>query len=94
MTLADWLATRAQLSGRQLASAIKLCDEAMADTVAHLRDLSIDKENFKDAFPAAVIRSAISRALENYGGIEQQSREEDPPHTVPSSLRKLPEGKR
>ena len=58
----EWLA-QIGLKGRALESAVKSCEENFVDDLSVLASLEQDKENFVLAFPQAVIRSAISKAL-------------------------------
>ena len=57
-----WLA-QIGLKGRALQSAVKTCEENFVDDLSALRILSDDKEQFKDAFPQAFIRTMILNAL-------------------------------
>ena len=54
-----WLA-QIGLKGRALESAVKSCEDNFVDDMSVLKDLV---EN-RDAFPQAVIRTAITKALE------------------------------
>ena len=69
----EWLA-QIGLKGRALEIAVKSCEENLVDGLSVLASLEQDKENFKEAFPQAVIRSAISKALasEEHKGEESQ----------------------
>ena len=58
----EWLA-QIGLKGRALEIAVKSCEENLVDDLSVLASLEQDEKNFKEAFPQAVIRSAISKAL-------------------------------
>ena len=51
------------LKGRALESAVKSCEDNFIDDLSLLASLEQDDKNFKEAFPQAIIRSAISKAL-------------------------------
>ena len=88
MKLAEWLEHRAGLKGKRLEGAVKMCEDNWLETVGELRELADEsnKEQFKEAFPQAMLRTAILKALkagtDNHddekasGQVEVQAKEE------------------
>ena len=104
MKLEDWLEKRAGLTGKKLDAARHACDTALAETVTDLRRLVSDEKNFILAFPAAVVRSEISRALDNDADhaeenekrteTEQRTKEAESVDLATTAQHQLPNGKR
>ena len=63
MALEGWL-KRAGLTGKKLEQAVDGCRNNTVETVADLRELAEDVTEFRQAFPQAMVRKAISKALE------------------------------
>ena len=86
MKLAEWLEHRAGLKGKKLEGAVKMCEDNWLETVGDLRELESNKEQFNLAFPQAMLRTAIQKALKAdtddhvgekaSGQIEVQAKEE------------------
>ena len=65
MKLVDWLKDRAGLTGKKLQGAFKLCADNWIETVSDLRELADEdnKEQFKEAFPQALLRTSFLKAF-------------------------------
>ena len=65
MKLAEWLEHRARLKGKKLEGAVKMCEDNWLETVGDLRELANEsKEQFKEAFPQAMLRTSILMGLD------------------------------
>ena len=66
MKLAEWLELRAGLKGKRLEGAVKMCEDNWLETVGELRELADEsnEKQFKEAFPQAMLRTAILMALD------------------------------
>ena len=62
MKLEDWL-RHAGLEGKKLQIAVDSCETNVVETVAELRSLAKDEKQFNLAFPQAMIRSVLLKAL-------------------------------
>ena len=70
----QWLA-QIGLDGRALLSARRSCEGKFSDDLSILRDLIEDRVEFMNAFPQAVIRRTITKALDSdqHAKIEETS---------------------
>ena len=70
----QWLA-QIGLKGRALQSARRSCEDNFVDDLSVLRDLIEDDKQFDKAFPQAVIRRTITKALnsDQHAKIEETS---------------------
>ena len=66
MKLAEWLEHRAGLKGKKLEGAVKMCEDNWLETVGDLRVLTLEKNatQFKEAFPQAMLRTAVLMGLD------------------------------